>query len=185
MIEKEKLVKIGCYAGIGLAVVFVSLVLIAALNYPGYTVSGNYLSDLGVGEKSAVFFNSAVIISGLLGLLFGAGAFIIFEKPLGRIGAVMFIVAHIALIGVGIFTEASGGLHDMAAMLYFLLTAVAWLVIGMEVRAETKIGYFSLFVGGLILISIATGLPPLLEHISAVVIGINGILVAVHLLGKI
>lgn len=138
-----------------------------------------------MGANSAGLFNSALIISGLLGIIFGTGAFLLFEKILGRVGAVFLILANIALIGVGIYTENAGVLHEITSGIFFVLTALAWVIMGFELRKETKIGYFSILIGVIIAVSIATGLPPLLEHISVVAIGVNGILVAGHLLGKI
>ncbi len=44
---------------------FLLLMLIAEAIYPGYSVSRNYISDLGVGP-TAVLFNSSIIIMGLL-----------------------------------------------------------------------------------------------------------------------
>ncbi len=186
MIDKQKLIKIGCYAGISLIFVFAALFLLAILNYPGYSLTTNYLSDLGIGEKSAVFFNSALVASGFLGILFGSGAFILFEERLGRIGAVFLIVANIALIGTGIFTLQNEFIHTIFSGIFFLLTAFAWLIMGTELRKEhIKIGYFSISVGAVILISLITGLPPILEHVSVLAMGANGVLVAAHLLRKI
>ena len=44
---------------------FVLGLIIAEALYPGYSVSDNYISDLGVGPSSVVF-NSSVFLLGLL-----------------------------------------------------------------------------------------------------------------------
>lgn len=51
------------------AVQFVAGMNIAEFLYPGYSVSGNYISDLGILQPSASIFNASVIILGLLVLL--------------------------------------------------------------------------------------------------------------------
>jgi hypothetical membrane protein len=47
---------------------FVLGLTIAEALYPGYSVSDNYISDLGIGP-SAVIFNSSVFLLGLLILI--------------------------------------------------------------------------------------------------------------------
>ncbi len=42
--------------------------IIAEASYSGYSVSANYISDLGIGP-SAVIFNSSVFLGGLLLLI--------------------------------------------------------------------------------------------------------------------
>jgi hypothetical membrane protein len=44
---------------------FVLCLIIAEALYPGYSVSANYISDLGVGP-SALVFNATVFLLGLL-----------------------------------------------------------------------------------------------------------------------
>jgi hypothetical membrane protein len=44
---------------------FILCLIIAEAAYPGYSVSANYISDLGVGP-SAIIFNSSVFLLGLL-----------------------------------------------------------------------------------------------------------------------
>ena len=55
---------------------FILCLMVAEALYPGYSLSGNYVSDLGVGPSSIVF-NSSVF---LLGLLLAVGTY--FKKHL-------------------------------------------------------------------------------------------------------
>ena len=80
---------------------FVLCLIIAETLYPGYSVSSNYISDLGVGP-SAIVFNSSVF---LLGLMLLAGTY--FQRHNQDLKTVntMLLLMAIGAMGVGIFTK--------------------------------------------------------------------------------
>lgn len=108
--------------------IWIGLYSVAALSTPGYTVTGNRLSDLGNPvHASAWAFNAACIAAGLLflpfGLTIGAGMSRWMQIP----GRGMMTVALAALIGVGAFPEGSA--YD----LHFILSAVFFVVFMMAI----------------------------------------------------
>nr|WP_243666344.1 DUF998 domain-containing protein [Vulcanisaeta sp. JCM 16159] len=96
MNNKINQVKIaGLLIDIGIAEFLLSM-LVAEAIYPGYSVSRNYISDLGVGP-TAIIFNTSIIVMGLL--------LIIAAVLLYRLNKVFAIT--IALTGIGAAGVAS------------------------------------------------------------------------------
>jgi hypothetical membrane protein len=98
--------------------------LVAETLYPGYSVSANYISDLGatclttctIVQPSSLIFNSSVF---LLGALIVVGAYF-FMKGTGSIVApVLLVVTGLGAMGVGIFPETTGVLHHLVSMVAF------------------------------------------------------------------
>ena len=112
----------GTYLLVG-AVQFGLLMQLAEFLYSGYSVSLNYISDLGVGpEPGRTIFNASALGLGLLGSI---AAMIIWRdlKPKGL--AILLLISGLGTIGVGIFTEDAGAVHTVTSLLAFLPVALA------------------------------------------------------------
>lgn len=88
------------------------------------------LSDIGVSSHSWLF-NSALIASGFLNLLFAFGL----RKYLGKtswikVGVLLIVVSSISLALVGLFTENYSIIHGLVALGYLLLTPLGLICIG-------------------------------------------------------
>jgi hypothetical membrane protein len=84
--------------------------------YPNYSVSDNYISDLGVGPSSMIF-NSSVF---LMGLLLIVGAYFLQRAFRFEMLTVMLVLTAIGAMGVGVFTEDFGALHVVVSLIAFL-----------------------------------------------------------------
>jgi hypothetical membrane protein len=103
---------------------FVLGLVIAEALYPGYSVSANYISDLGVGP-SRMIFNSSVF---LLGLLLIFGTYFLYRAFNFRVLTVLLMFTAIGAMGVGVFTEHFGTIHPVVSFIAFLfggLSAIA------------------------------------------------------------
>jgi hypothetical membrane protein len=103
---------------------FVLGLVVAESLYPGYCVSTNYISDLGVGP-SAYIFNSSVF---LLGLLVLVGAYFLQRSLNSTVLTALLLLTAIGAMGVGVFTEHSGTVHSVVSLIAFLfggLSAIA------------------------------------------------------------
>lgn len=96
---------------------FVLCLIVSEALYSGYSVSNNYISDLGVGPSS-IIFNSSVF---LLGLLLIAGTYF-FQRTFReyKVLVLMLILTSIGALGVGVFTEDFGVAHIVASLIVFL-----------------------------------------------------------------
>jgi hypothetical membrane protein len=96
---------------------FVLGLIISEVLYSGYSISGNYISDLGVGPSS-IIFNSSVF---LLGLLLVIGTFFL-QRAFGEYKALILtlILTSIGAMGVGVFTEDFGIIHGVVSLITFL-----------------------------------------------------------------
>lgn len=100
------------------------LVHLAEFLYPGYSVSENYISDLGVGPTaSRLVFTAAIIAFGLMALV--ASALLRQSNPRSYIWF-MLGVSGVGAIGVGIFNEDDmPAIHAAFALAAFLFGNLA------------------------------------------------------------
>lgn len=108
---------------------FVVALIIAEAIFPGYSVSKNYISDLGTwNQPSAFIFNPSAI---LLGLVCIAGSYFIQRAFRMRGITVLFALLGVGTLGVGIFPEnilTVNGVpvpHTIAAMIAFVVGGIA------------------------------------------------------------
>ena len=103
---------------------FVIVMVIAEAIYPGYSVSTNFISDLGVGPV-ATLFNSSVSLLGLTAVLGAYFAQRTFHQP---ILTALFAIAGAGTIGVGVFPETVRAIHLFVSLVTFVfggLSAIA------------------------------------------------------------
>jgi hypothetical membrane protein len=100
---------------------FVLGVIVSEALHLGYSISGNYVSDLGVGPSSMIF-NSSVFLMGLLLII---GAYFLHRAFNFTMLTLTFVLTAIGSMGVGIFTKDAGIIHSMAALLFFLFSGLS------------------------------------------------------------
>ncbi len=150
------------FAGLGVVVFFDALALFAILLRPDYAVATGYLSELGVGV-SALFFNAAVIVSGLLGVAFYYALDKLLPSSVGeKIGVGAGFLAGFFLALVGVFPFNQLFMHTLVAVLFFVSAALSASALALYAKSE-KIVTRSVRAAGflvalLVLLFLATGL---------------------------
>ena len=118
---------------IGLATPFFAFacILLAIASWPQFSWTNNALSDLGVQSGiTAILFNSGLVISGLLFIIFGTGLFPLVGKRLvGKVGSAVFVLSSAALIGIGVFNESFSPTHYIVSVMFFVLLPVSLLIL--------------------------------------------------------
>lgn len=103
---------------------FVLGLVVAEALYPGYSISTNYISDLGVGPSSMVF-NTSVFLMGLLLII---GSYFLQRAFNSRVLTVLLFLTAIGTMGVGVFTENSGTIHTVVSLIAFLFGGLSAIV---------------------------------------------------------
>jgi hypothetical membrane protein len=105
------------------------------------------LSDLGVQQGvAAVLFNSSLIMSGLLTLVFALGLLpFLCGKILCKIGASILVLDAFALTAIGVFPENVEPTHLYASVTFFVLFPISLLLIGVALLqiSQKKFGLFT------------------------------------------
>jgi hypothetical membrane protein len=122
--------------------------VVAEALYPNYSVSLNYISDLGVGS-TALIFNSSVF---LLGLLVVAGAYFIREAFKSNFLFITLILTGIGAMMVGLFPETAGVMHTIASLITFLFGGLA-AIVSYKVE-KPPFSYLSVVLGALGLVGL-------------------------------
>ncbi len=115
-------------AGFSLWMILYAVAAVAMASGRGYSITGNYLSDLGNPRTAAApwAFNAADIIAGLAAIPFGFALGSAIGGRVGRLLQVLVVVAGIALTFIGIFPEESPyDLHGRFSTAFFLLLTVS------------------------------------------------------------
>jgi hypothetical membrane protein len=109
--------------------------------YSDYSISLNYISDLGVGPTAAIFNFSAF----LLGLMTVVSAYFMHREFQNFVFTLFISLAGIGAIAVGIFPETTGLPHALASITAFLSGGLAAIT---AYKLEKKpLNYFSVALG--------------------------------------
>ena len=123
--------------------------VIAESLYPSYSVSENYISDLGVGTTSLIF-NSSVF---LLGVTAVAGAYFIQHAFDSKLLSVLLTLTGVGAMGVGLFPETFGAIHGIASLITFLFGGLS-AIMSYKLQ-KPPLSYASVLLGALSLVALA------------------------------
>lgn len=105
--------------------------LVAEAVYPGYSISDNYISDLGatctetgcvIQEPAATIFNSSVILLGALAVI---GAYLFSRASHGKVLPILLLLTGIGAMGVGLLPETAGAAHSVVSLIAFVFAGVS------------------------------------------------------------
>ena len=154
--QVQRLIRISGLSGIIGSILPLVMILESTVLEKSFSWNRNALSDIGVSQ-TAWLFNTALIVGGLLNLLFAIGLRNYLSKSIWlKVGIFLLILSSISLSLVGVFTENYNLLHVLAALGYLLLTPLALICIGIGEKIK-KIGTVSL-ASGVIALSAIFGL---------------------------
>jgi hypothetical membrane protein len=128
---------------------FLIFMLICEALYPGYSMSNNMISDLGIGSTAAIF-NSSIIVLGLL-ITLSAITFHSFHR--NKIFTILLILTGMGAIGVGLFPENMRPYHEIFAGITFVFGGLSEILSFALLRFPMSIAV--IFLGGLTLGSLA------------------------------
>jgi hypothetical membrane protein len=138
--------------------------MVAEFVYPGYSVSSNYISDLGPpcsngttcpSQTSWIIFDTSIALMGICILVSSYFIYRYFRwKPITGLIA----LAGIGALGVGIFNESAPFmLHDIFSLITFLGIGLTALV---SYRLQKPpLGYFSVILGLVTLVALVLYVP--------------------------
>ena len=123
--------RFGGIAGILTPVLAFTFIGSAIVAYPQFSWVDNALSDLGVVPGiTSTLFNFGLFVSGFFSFNFAIGLYKFLNKhATGKIGAIIFILASLSLIGIGVTPENIRPFHYIFSVAFFSLVPISLLVI--------------------------------------------------------
>jgi len=123
--------RISGVCGIASQLVGLTIILVVASISPWFSWTENDLSILGVEGSTTSLFNSGLIATGLLSLVFamGLGKSLV-TNLVGYFGLASLSLGSISLAVVGLFPRSIDLPHDSASIAFFVFIALALLLIG-------------------------------------------------------
>ncbi len=100
---------------------FVLGLTIAEALYPGFSISDNYISDLGIGPSAIVFNLSAF----LLGLLLLSGTYFLRHVSGFKTLNIFLLLMGLGAIGIGVFTKNYTTAHGAVASAAFFFSGLS------------------------------------------------------------
>ena len=140
------------------AVQFVLGMLIAEFLYPGYSVSMNYISDLGatcrttciIHQPSASIFNTSVSLLGVLTLV---SSYFLWREFHNRLISLLLGLTGMGMVGVGLFPETAGIVHPIVSFITFFFGGLS--AIATYKLMKAPFAYLSVLMGMISLIAFA------------------------------
>ena len=124
---------------------FIIIMLVSEAIYPGYSISKNMISDLGIGGTAGLF-NSSIIFLGAM-IILSAISFHSFHGR--RIFTILMILTGAGAMGVGIFPENIRPIHEICAGITFLSGGLSEMLSFFFIRFPMSIT--AAFLGGITL----------------------------------
>lgn len=140
----------GILIAIGMAQ-FLFFMMLAEVLYPHYSVSTNYISDLGVGS-TALLFNTSIMI---LGVLLVIAAYSAWKTIRPHSMAIFIAIVGVAAFCVGAFPETTGIPHYVAALFAFVGGGITAINSARMVKSELRYLFVALGVVTLAAFAIA------------------------------
>jgi len=126
---------------VGIAQFAIIGLTVAESVYPGYSVSQNYISDLGVGP-AALIFDPSIILVGLVVL---ATSWFLLRAFKDRLVSIVVALGGAGAIAVGVFTEDFGVIHSLVSLWTFIFIALSAILAMRIVRPPFQ--YISVLLG--------------------------------------
>lgn len=127
-------------------------IVTAEATYPGYSVSQNYVSDLGGATNGALMQPTAAVLDTTLvvgGLFIIGGAYAVHSALDKRVFPsalpLLIALAGIGSVGVGVFNETFGIIHWLFSGLTFIAGGFAAIAAFSQEKAPLR--YFSVILG--------------------------------------
>jgi hypothetical membrane protein len=138
--------------------------MVAEFVYPGYSVSSNYISDLGppcssgttcASQTSWIIFDTSIA---LLGICVLVSSYFIYRYFRWKPVTGLLALTGIGALGVGIFNESAPfSLHEIFSLITFLAIGLAALI---SYRLQKPpLGYFSVILGLVALVALVLFIP--------------------------
>ncbi len=141
----------GGATGIAAPIVAFTFIGLSIATHLQFNWVNNALSDLGVvpGATSSLF-NFGLVMAGLLSFNFALGLYSFLGKNgVGKVGAVIFLVASLSLIGIGVANENFAPFHYIFSVTFFALVPISLLVIAAHflISRQKSSAAFTLLIG--------------------------------------
>jgi hypothetical membrane protein len=143
---------------------FTILWFLSEVLYPGYSVTHNYISDLGTscsGRGAACLLPPAWWVFDLSEIVFGflivLAAYFFYRAYPYKPVATVFVITGIALIGTGAFDESFGPWHILFSLITFLFAGLSAVITFRFQRSP--LSYLSVLLGVISLVALVLYIP--------------------------
>jgi hypothetical membrane protein len=141
----------GAGCGFAAPALAITCILIAVASYSQFSWTHNALSDLGVvAGITGTIFNFGLCAGGFLAFNFAVFGLFTFlnEKWVGKIGALTFAAATLALMAIGVFNENFRPTHYLVSVAFFTILPISlWIITAaLWLKKEKSLALFTLVV---------------------------------------
>jgi len=148
-----RIVRLMGFFGVAAPIIGALMILLSVQFTPGWDPASHTLSQLGAEGFGAVLFNSGLLMTGALMMLFSAGLFEVATKDLrGRVGAAIYLATSVLTVVLGVATVEYQPVHDLLALVLFALMPLSMIAYsiylwGRGLRVHAALGLLGGIVG--------------------------------------
>ena len=133
VLSQSGITRIAGFCGILIPIVIFTGIGLAISQSPWFSWTEHALSDLGIEGISASFFNSSIVVGGILAFVFSLGLIKILSN---KTGAHILSLSSLALIGIGLFPVTIYAPHIIVSAAFFVLLTITLLIIGLTLKRD-------------------------------------------------
>jgi len=131
-----------------IAILSYGSIFLAILNAPWFCWKANALSDLGARENSNVIFNTGLILSGILLMVYVSYIARDYLEYKALHGIIFLFISGLCLMSIGLFPEQVEELHFAVSLGFFVSFPIGQLLLSLYLKYSK--GYNILLVLGLV-----------------------------------
>ena len=107
------------------------MILLSLNSTSNWNITTNTLSDLGKSGFGSVLFNSGLLMSGAVMMLFSTGLYELTKgNTIGQIGSILYIAASFIICALGVATVNVQPIHNYLSMSLFFLIPIIMATFG-------------------------------------------------------
>jgi hypothetical membrane protein len=151
-----KIVRLMGFFGVAAPIIGALMILLSARYTPGWDPAGQTLSQLGAEGFGAVLFNSGLLMTGAVMMLFSTGLFEVSKRDRrGQVGSATYLAASVLTAVLGVATVQYQPIHDFLAMVLFILIPLSMVAYSVYLWMRGLRAYAALgILGGVICVTV-------------------------------
>jgi len=151
-----KIVRLMGFFGVAAPIIGALMIFISAQATLGWDPAGHTLSQLGAEGFGAVLFNSGLLMTGALMMLFSTGLFEVSKGDRrGQVGSATYLVTSVLTAVLGVVTVQYQPIHDFLAIVLFVLIPLGMMAYSIYLWTRGLRNYAALgLLGGVIGIAV-------------------------------
>ncbi|HEX9915615.1 MAG TPA: DUF998 domain-containing protein [Candidatus Bathyarchaeia archaeon] len=147
-----KIVRLMGFFGVAAPIIGALMIFLSVQYTPGWDPASHTLSQLGAEGFGAILFNSGLLMTGAVMMMFSTGLFEVSKRDRrGQVGSAVYLAASVLTAVLGVATVQHQPIHDFLAIVLFVLIPLSMVAYSVYLWTRSLKVYAALgILGGVI-----------------------------------